>query len=105
MELIKAKINQLEMEISVQEALNTELKTLLENLEESIVPIDLIPFLMMYMCLNYDLIFPNNSIKNRKQNKSSAYYCRKNTKEGQLQKKIDMCTQGRPFRVLFIWQI
>ena len=89
MELINAKVNQLEMEINFQEALNLQLKTSIQTFEESIIPNDLIPFLVMYVSLNYNHISPNNSIKNRRQKKSSVYYWRSKSKEeGKLKKKI-----------------
>ena len=51
-ELIDDKINQLEMLISIQENLNLQFESHSQNSEDSIVPKDLIPFLMMYVYLN-----------------------------------------------------
>ena len=80
MELIKAKIHQLEMERSFQKALSLQFEELTKTKEETCVPKDLIPFLMLYVFLNYDCIFPNQSIKNRKQAKKK--FCWKCKKQG-----------------------
>ena len=57
-------------------------------MEGSRVQKELIPFIMMYLYLNYDYIFPNNTIKKKRSHKLSISKQTNDITPQQLRRKI-----------------
>ena len=89
MKLINKKINQLESLISNQECVKLQFKASSQSLKKAKVPRDLMPFLLMYLCLNYDHIFSINKVNKKEKGKISFCTQRNNMKKKkQVRKKL-----------------
>ena len=81
MKLINQEIHQFESLISNQECVKLQFKASSQSLKKNKVLGDLIPYLPMYLCLNYDHIFSTNKIYKGKKGKYNICTQRNNMKK------------------------
>ena len=85
LKLIKKKITEIEMFIIHQKDLASQLDMFQKKFEVQMIPNCLLPFLLMYLYLNYEYIFPKNIVKKRRKDKDLIYFC---AMEAKRRKKI-----------------
>ena len=86
LKLIKKRIKEIEMFNLQQEDLVSHSAMFKKKFEVQLIPNSLIPFISMYVFLNYDFVFPKNIVKKRKTHKNFIYFC---TKEVQRKKSLE----------------